>query len=599
MKKWHYLRGNKARRVPNKILFYDTETRWKEKGDITIHTAYIIESCLCTCVDRDTLEYSEKWKSHNDSESFWKYVIQNIRNKETLYIIGSNVLFDIAATRGFTILPEYGFTHNFDATSGMTFILSLRNKSRGIKFLSCQNMVKYGVEKLGRLLGYEKGKVDFENDPPEKIRAYCKRDVEIVKKAVLKYMQFCSENDLGNFALTLSSQALNAYRHRFMNEKILIHDSEYANKLEREAYYGGRTECFYIGEVKADTVFSMDINSMYPYVMRQHRYPTVYKNYLKNPDLDYVKNQLRTRCIIAECDLDTDVPLYATRLNGKTCFPVGTFTTCLCTRGLETALKSGHIKVVRQAVEYESGSIFQDYVKYFYALKKRYKASQNTFWYEIVKLFLNSLYGKFGQQYARIVVEKECCIDKLERNYCYDLDTGEHFIEQYLCGKYKRIQGKEDSMVTFAGIAAHVTEYARFYLWSIIESIGPENVLYCDTDSVFIPEDIVSEIPGYLKGDKLGQLSVEKEMNGLTIHGCKDYEYENVKVLKGIRKDAVQISPSEYEQGIWLSLNGLLREGIREGYGVKKQVKKLKREYDKGRVLETGRVEPLILNGLS
>lgn len=596
MKKWHYLRGNKARRVPSNLMFFDTETRWREKGDITIHNAYIIESCLCTCTDRDNLEYSENWKSHSDSETFWDYVIQNIGDKETLHIIGSNVLFDIAATRGFTILPEYGFTHEFDATSGMTFILSLRNNSRGIKFLSCQNLVKYGVEKLGKLLGYEKGKVDFENDSEEKVREYCRRDVEIVKKAVLEYMRFCSENDLGNFAITLSSQALNAYRHRFMTGKILIHDSEYANKLERKAYYGGRAECFYIGKVKYDTVISMDINSMYPHVMKQYRYPTIYKNYLRNPDLGYVQKQLSERCIIADCDIDTDVPYYAVRLNGKTCFPVGRFTTCLCTRGLETAIKFGHLKSVRQAVEYESGSIFRDYVEYFYGLKKRYKSAQNTYWYEIVKLFLNSLYGKFGQQYSSIVEEKKCDIGKLERNYCYDLDTGEHFIEQYLCGKYKRIQGKEDSMVTFTAIAAHVTEYARFYLYHIIDLIGPENVLYCDTDSVFIPADIVSEIPGYLKGDKLGQLSIEKQMHGLTIHGCKDYEYDTEKVLKGIRKDAVQISPSEYEQGIWLSLNGLLREGIKEGYGVKKQVKKLKREYDKGIVLDTGRVEPLILH---
>ena len=38
-------------------------------------------------------------------------------------------------------------------------------------------------------------------------------------------------------------------------------------------------------------------------------------------------------------------------------------------------------------------------------------------------------------------------------------------------------------------IASTVTAYARCYLFDIMRKAGLENVLYCDTDSVFLTED--------------------------------------------------------------------------------------------------------------
>jgi len=44
-------------------------------------------------------------------------------------------------------------------------------------------------------------------------------------------------------------------------------------KLEREGYNGGRNECFYIGTLNSQKYYKLDVNSMYPYVMQNNKYP--------------------------------------------------------------------------------------------------------------------------------------------------------------------------------------------------------------------------------------------------------------------------------------------------------------------------------------
>lgn len=593
-RKWHYIRDNRQNQIPQNFLFLDSETKWVKSDGITRHTAYMVWSCFCQLKDPDKVTYTSHWKFHTCNKSFWEYIDGLVHSRERLNIVGSNVLFDLAATQGFVHLPEMGWVHSFDVSAGMRFILKIKQSDRSICFLSSQNWIPYSVETLGDMLGKRKGSVDFETSPYSEIKKYCRRDTEIVRDAVIEFVRFVRQHDLGNFANTVSGQALNAYRHRFMGKNILIHNSDLAYDLERDAYFGGRTEAFYIGKVEYPEVVSLDINSMYPFVMKTKEYPTKYRNFLADPDPEYIFRNLRDRCWIADVTLKTPKPLYAVKRDGYTVFPIGEFRTTICTEGFQYAYDHDHIQEIHRAAEYEKGDLFSEYVKYFYSLKQKYGEDGDKLWYTITKLFMNSLYGKFGQEYDTIIESHAAEDSDMYRRICYNVDTGERFIEQSLFGVYKRIQGKEPSQVTFTAIAAHVTEYARFKLYRHIYNTPGARVLYCDTDSIFVPAEDVHLFDSVLDSEKLGYLDVEKRMKGLFIHGCKDYEYEGCRVLKGVKSDAKEISPGEYFQGCWLSLKGMLREGITDCYPVRDTVKTLKREYKKGVVEDSGSVQPLI-----
>jgi len=64
-----------------------------------------------------------------------------------------------------------------------------------------------------------------------------------------------------------------------MKEKIYIHDQVTTSEFEREAYFGGRVECFRLGNFTDEFFYNIDVNSMFPSVMKENLYPVKLKNY--------------------------------------------------------------------------------------------------------------------------------------------------------------------------------------------------------------------------------------------------------------------------------------------------------------------------------
>ena len=94
--------------------------------------------------------------------------------------------------------------------------------------------------------------------------------------------------------------------------------------MARDSYIGGRTECFRIGTFDGP-LYYIDVNSMYPSVMKTGDYPTKLQGVYKNIEDREVDIWLREKCFIAEVTLSTDIPIYPLVNNGRLIFPTGTF----------------------------------------------------------------------------------------------------------------------------------------------------------------------------------------------------------------------------------------------------------------------------------
>src|SRR4029078_5771483 len=114
-------------------------------------------------------------------------------------------------------------------------------------------------------------------------------------------------------------------------------------------------------------------------------------------------------------------------------------------------------------------------------------------------------------------------------------------------------------------IAAHVTAIARARLWNLIQTAGVGNVLYCDTDSLFLTEQGFSNLRDHCDPARLGALKHEATLAWIVIHGPQDYVTPEKQVLKGIRASAVWTDDVTVQQEKWSSLNGLVRIGDLSG----------------------------------
>jgi len=367
--------------------------------------------------------------------------------------------------------------------------------------------------------------------------------------------------------------------------------------LERAGYFGGRCEAFRLGALEGGPFVFLDVNSMYPHVMRENLFPSRLLVYSENPKDDRWEAGLESGAVMAEVLLSTDVPLYAMKKDGKLLFPVGEFSTVLCTESLKEAIRRGHLLSVQKWALYQARPLFRDYVDYFYPLKVRYKAEGDALYARIVKSFLNSLYGKFGSRAP--IMETFDCPDfpGVSRETVLDATTGERWIEYAIMGTLVRLYGEEDTANTVVSIAAHVTDCARVLLGRIIEGIGWDRVLYCDTDSVVIRKSDLHHVT-YPRDDKLlGALTVAQETETLALYGCKDYETDQGRKTKGVPHRATPCGVNQYRYLQFDRLVTSLRAESPVGISTHWRTKTLSGAYDKGDVSSSGAVSPFHLVG--
>lgn len=590
--KQRLLRRVTSTAIPDNWLFTDTETT-----EFTDHLGPAQRFRLGWCgVVRNASQRgfnTPDWDYFDNEVLYNRFIQKTALGVKILYIAGHNIFFDLQAAGFFYYFTRWGWQLKFYYDRGLTYILSCKKDGHLLYVVSTTNWFDHSLAKLGATLGLAKLDIDFKRATKAQLKTYCKRDTEIIIRAIAYYCQFIQDNDLGKFSLTKSSQAFTTFRYRFMEHKIYMHSEQHVIDLERDGYFGGRVEAFFIGTCKGGPFVSLDINSMYPYVMQKYTYPSKLLAWHKSPSLDDLAGWLSKYGVMARVTLETESPVYAVRHNKKCVFPVGVFTTVLATRGLKHALKAGHITAIHAASVYQMDDLFSAYVKYFSTLRASYTRSKNAVMVKLTKYMHNSLYGKFGQK--KVVSEtRPLETDRLyDREEILDFEAGGIVTITRLMNReiiqYTQDEGKN----AFVAIAAHITEDARLTLWNIIDGIGPRRVLYCDTDSVKIRSKDLHRVRWPKHNTRIGALKVEDRTKTLVIGGSKNYRTDTHRHIKGIPHAARETAPGVFRFDSFRGMSTHLRESRVVGVRIDPVERVLQHTYDKGRVLTSGRVVPL------
>ena len=592
----HTLRREKTLAMPRHVIFFDTETWQRETitGDVE-HSLRLGWACYYSPKGNKRTEKVE-WFSFTSIAEFWSWLFDHIPNKNKLWVIAHQLSFDFTIMQGFQALQDADYKLRFFHNAGVTTIISVRKPGKSIMFVDSLNWFAESLATIGERIGFPKGKVDFKTVDDSELSIYCHRDVEILLEMFKAFVRFLHTNRISRLCYTLGSTAFAAYLFGAYDHTIYIHNNAQAIDLERESYRGGRTECFFIGELPDALYHVVDVNSLYPYVMREHSYPVRYQKIVHKVDPQELVDNLRTRAAIARVTLNCTEPVFAVRRD-RLIFPTGRFTVTLCTPELQYALDRNWIESIDTCVYYEQQPIFAKYVDKFYALRNKFRADDDKLYEQFIKLLLNSLYGKFGQKadvWEKVGTDPDT---PAHEELCYDHETGRRYKIRYLLGTIYESQKQTESYNSFPAIASHVTAYARMYLWDIMRQAGPQHYFYCDTDSLLLDPVGFARLADMIDPTTLGLLKLEYSTNSVTIYGAKDYVFGDHVRLKGIRSKAKRLGETLYEQEQWPTLRGMLSRNQADKYVVKTITKRLTRLYLKGVVQTSGHVLPFVLDG--
>lgn len=601
---------------PVRLLFLDTETKIRTAklgGDkevlltgwdeifygLDVKNIFLHRFDLgWTCYTRYSLGkgfVNDNWRLWDNTKQLCEYIQSLAVAKSVLYVFGCNIFFDLQVSDFFHYFTKWGWVLEFLYDKGATYILAIKKDNARIKCVSTTNYFPVSVEQLGKFLKLPKLDIKFDNCSRYELVSYCRRDTEIIRKAIEYYIKFIDKHELGRFSLTRASQSLTAYRYKFMDKTIYLHKDKNVQELETYAYCGGRVESRFLGKLPKARYISLDVNSMYPCVMKRYKMPVKLLDYQENMSIKDLAEILEKYAVVATVLLHTGEPAYAVKHHHKLIFPIGSFRTGVCSEGLRYAYSKGHLQAVEKIAIYQKDFIFTNYVSYFMKLKQQYSKEQNAFLREVTKYFLLYLYGKFAQQKDVLLEKEDITFDGYYRNETYDLVTGETEITTKMFNKIWRTFGREPAGCCFTAIAAHVTEYARFHLYNLMKLIGVEKVLYCDTDSLKIREQDSEPVKHLIHQYKLGYLKIEEIFEHFVINGAKDYEMETIKKIKGIPSNAEQIGDYTYSYLQFMKQPTHLRAQVTRYAIVKPEIKVVRPFYDKGQVLKDGTIIPFTL----
>lgn len=590
-RKPHWLRPVKRAAYPRELIAFDTETAAVWLDDDTCENVLTFGWACYSRYIKESQWSEPKWFRFTTGQQLWEWIGNVSRPKQQTYVYCHNVNFDWQTTDMCRILPSLGWTCDQAIINDPPNAFRWRRDNKTLRLLDSFNYFYASLAQIGDRIDLpkltSKHAYHFEILDDD----YCRRDSLIVLRAVQQWIEWLRTNDLGSLAISLAAQSMNAYKHHFLHHNIYIDDNDDAQDLARLSYFGGRVEAWRVG-VPVSNVYCLDVNSLYPYVMREQSYPVKLHGVYKRVRLAELSRWLDKYSVVATVLLDTREPAYPERGESKLLFPVGQFWTTLTTPELKHALAHNRIRECSTASIYDSAPMFREYMDTFYDLRlEAMHADDATATYFIKKL-MNSHYGKWAQRggHEEIIGYTDDYSLRVEDEI--DIDTAKRYRIRYIAGVITSCSLDKESRESLPAISSHVTAYGRMLLWRLACIAGPENVYYMDTDSLHVHERAMHNLSSEIDATRLGALKLEKTIARAIYYGPKDYSLDGVRKTKGIRGNATEVEPGVFEQQQFVSLRGACSANWNGGPIIRRVRKRLSRVYTKGVVDASGNVLP-------
>lgn len=378
---------------------------------------------------------------------------------------------------------------------------------RNVTFRDSFNIWPMSLARLGAKFELEKGELDARS------RAYAERDVDILMAAMDYALEFATEHADGHLPATLGGLSVRVWRAQ--GGRNWFCDMPVA----REALYGGRVELFSQGG--HGNIFLTDINSLYPSCMLLP-FPGPIERRKVLGDLFLTAYGIADVTVHIPEDSPYGVLPYRRR-DGRVLYPVGVF------RGTWTIaelryMQDHHLGTIKKVHRcFGTNQADRYYCRTIDKLYERRLHSTAECEREMLKLLMNNLYGQLGMSG---MVTRSCLIT--EKHYKSQEIPGVPYGCKFL-HTYRLPLPEHTNWLH----AAYVTAYGRIDLLEHIRKVKPENLIYCDTDSLVFFHPSFDPLP-FPISSKLGEMKLEHQADYCETWSPKMYRLDDVYKAKGV-----------------------------------------------------------------
>ena len=428
---------------------------------------------------------------------------------------------------------------------------------------------------------YKSRMQDYKREHPADYAAYHKRDTILLLHILHLYRDTLNQvAPVGNLNLTAAATALKVFQTSFLDCEIIT-PGKAERQFTRLAYQGGR--CEYIGDGRpahgtratytGTNIY--DVNSQYPAMMVNNLYPSAPGVFTS---LD-ANARAKDGSILPGCYRARYAQRHGRVALLKPCLEEGkvskeaqwsgeTHATHIELNEIERA--GGTVQII-EGYFYDHACmkpLFHDFVTALYARRLQAEREGNAALKYVVKIMMNSLYGKFGigETGERLVVlspdefdEQMAKEDPPELTPIPELGDDAYLYREAM-----------HAPCAFPAIAAFVTAAARLNLLSCANDYGV-GIIYCDTDSVHTQDPFP---PQLIDAHTLGRFKCETPEGGVTmLYGGRKI-YVNMTDNKAKCKGVPSRSVNPVELAHAIENNAPIKADYRSPSGIKIAIKR-------------------------
>lgn len=327
-------------------------------------------------------------------------------------------------------------------------------------------------------------------------------------------------------SLTLTSLVHKEFLKRFNTIHKFEILTENQDKYIRESYIGGIVDVY---KPFGRRIIELDVNSMYPAVMRNNKFglgkPIFTKNITNIKEfcekyIGFIKCHVKS---IKNMKYPTLSIKYEIENNSKLIQPLGEFIGTFYTKEILDCIINKEYEFIAIDGYYfkKSDYIFKNFIEELYDIRLKAKENKDKGLEILTKKCLVSLYGRFG-------IKLDDDITNI-----YDINEVE---------KIKNIKGKIQEHENYA-IIKHSPDETEISLnnkilkpridWACIVSAESRiiinkikriiDIYYSDTDSIYIDKKDINKISEYISQTELGKFKIEREYKYIIFIALKTY----------------------------------------------------------------------------
>lgn len=538
--------------MPPRMVAFDTESKSTYDGDVETQQWHV----GCAIRWRTDLSTGDRREGavFDSPEEFWTWVSAYTRSGTRTVVWAHNLGYDVRISRMFEILPVLGFRLEWCNLDRNISSATWRSDHGTIVLADTWTWIPLPLAVIAPDVGLVKYDMPTKNATDQEWARYCMHDAEIVYHVVGRLMAFIKFENLGNWQPTGAGMAYATWRHRFLEDKVLVHDDMAALYAERQAMHTGRAEAWRHGIQIGEKWTEVDLRTAYLVIASEVELPR--KIHMHHGSMSVAQfHRLRARfSVLSRVTVTQETPILPFRHSERILWPVGTFDTWVWDNECDMAIRYGAKVIIREAYSYVRAPILRSWAEWVLGILSPDNETVSGVVRTHVKHCSRALIGRIALrvpswEYFGSNIEGITGITNM-----IDVESGKS--SRMLHVGYDTLieRSREEGKDSLPMVTGYIMAECRRRLFETMTTIGLENIAHVDTDSIICNKLGLDNLRNALDTVFDHYWTIKGTWTRLEVIAPRAYYRDKERVIAGIPRKAEETAPGEFTGEKWSAL---------------------------------------------